>query len=77
MPKDKNPAPASATGVRRAGRPSHGAEHERLVHVGFKADSRTVAAIKKLTASAQVPGVVSPKSAAIRRALIDAAEKLP
>ena len=37
---------------------------------------RFVAAIDKLTAKAKSPGVVSPKSAAIRRALIKAAKQL-
>lgn len=48
----------------------------RLTFIGFKADVETVAAIQKLTAASARPGVVSPKSVAIRQALIEAAARL-
>ena len=52
-------------------------DREPLSHVGFKADETTLAAIDRLVRAASRPGVLSPKSAAIRRALIEAAGRLP
>ncbi len=49
---------------------------EALKKVTFRADEETLAAIKKLTASAPRFGMISPRSAAIRRALVEAAERV-
>lgn len=46
-----------------------------LVHVGFKADGETQRAINMLV-KALPPGTVSPKSWAIRKAIIDSAKRL-
>ena len=61
----------------KVGRPKLGEDREPLTYVGFKADAQTVEALSRLTRDAEAtPGVVSPKSAAIRRAIIEAAERL-
>lgn len=47
-----------------------------LKKVTFKADEETLEAIKKLTAAAPRYGMISPRSAAIRRALVEAAARV-
>lgn len=61
----------------KTGRPKSTETRETLRHIGFKADKATCEALAKLVAHARQPGVVSLKSVAIRRAIIEAAERLP
>ena len=63
---------------KKPGRPSSGEDRETLVHVGFKADQRTLNSIKKLTSSVvETVGSlrVGVQSAAIRQAINEAAER--
>lgn len=60
--------------VKPPGNP-HGDSREKLVKVTFKADEETLAAIAALTKDAAAEGHKRAKSAAIRRALVEAARK--
>ena len=63
-------------GYKKLGAPEDGEEREPLMTTSFKADAETLAAIDALTEAATTWGIVRPRSVAIRRALIDAAERL-
>jgi len=62
--------------VKPPGNPHGDASREKLTYVGFKADEETLAAIETLTKAAAAGGHKRAKSAAIRRAIIEAAARL-
>ena len=63
-------------GHKKLGRPEDGDDREPLTKVTFKADNETLTALDVITEAAREWGVVRPRSIAIRRAIIDAAEKV-
>ena len=60
----------------KPGRPKVDEDRPALRHVGFKADGDTLTALGRLVAAASRPGARVSQSAVIRRALIEAAERL-
>lgn len=60
----------------KTGRPKKEEDRDKLVPVGFKADGKTRTAIDVLVQAERKRGSVAPKSAAIRRALQDAASRV-
>lgn len=63
-------------GYKKLGAPEEGEDREPLTKVSFKADGETLDAIEVITEDAREWGVVRPRSVAIRRALIDSAERV-
>lgn len=62
--------------AKKTGRPEQNEAREKLTKITFKADAETMAAIATLTSEASQAGVVAPKSVAIRRALIESANRV-
>lgn len=60
----------------KTGRPKNNERRRELVHVGFKADDKTMVALDVIVKQAKRQGVVAPKSTAIRRAIVEAAERV-
>lgn len=74
MSRARIPRP-DTTGHLPTGRPAAGEEREPLTSTSFLADTETLAAIAKL--EAVLPGTVrARKSVAIRKAILEAAERL-
>lgn len=63
-------------GYKKLGAPEEGEDREPLTKVSFKADGETLDAIEVITEDAREWGVVRPRSVAIRRAIIDSAERV-
>lgn len=62
-------------GEKKTGRPASYEKREILTTVSFRADAETMRAIELLTARAAAAGVIAPRSVALRRAIIEAAER--